>query len=48
MMLVSSRKLLKLAMNGIAAIASRTFHAFGAPKTGFASASRRTFADARS
>ena len=43
---MSSTKLPKLAMNGTASSASRTFHAFGAPKTGFASSSSRTFADA--
>jgi len=48
MMLVSSRKLPKLAMNGIAATASRTFHAFGAANTGFTSSSRRTFTAERS
>ena len=42
---MSSTKLPKLTMNGTLSSASRTFSAFGVPKTGFASSSRSSFAD---
>ena len=43
--LVSSRKLPKLAMNGTFPNASRTFHAGGAAKTGFAPSTSSTCGD---